>query len=106
MGNCTQPINHCVLGIIAAGIACLHEITHQVQNLLNTCWYRLALTTINRLGRWPNLTTGQLGPIPVGLYTNEEGRAEQHFRQVPRVEPIHQELRNQAEKSYFRETLV
>ena len=77
------------------------EITDQFQNLLNTCWYRLALTTIIRLDRWPNLTTGRLGPIPAGLYTDEEGRSEQYSRQAPIIES-----REQQEKPYYRETLV
>ena len=72
-----------MLGVAAVSLACLHRITHQFQNLLNKCWYRLALITINRLERWPNLTTRQLGPVPNGLYTDEEGRAEQYFRKVP-----------------------
>ena len=94
-----------MISIAAVSLACLHGITHQFQNLLNTCWYRLALTTINRLDRWPNLTTGRLGPIPTGLYTDEEGRVEQNCRQVPiaRLEQV--ETREQ-QKPYYRETLV
>ena len=106
MGNCTQPITHCILGTFAVGLACLHEITHQVQNLLNTCWYRLALTTIDRLDRWPNLTTGHLGPIPVGLYANEEGGAEQYHRQVSVIRENQVETKVPLEKPYYRETLV
>ena len=106
MGNCTQPVTHCILGTVAVGLACLHGVTHQVQNLLNTCWYRLALITINRLQRWPNLTTGHLGPMPVGLYTDEEGGAEQYFRQVPITRAIPVGTNVQIEKPYYRETLV
>ena len=80
MGNCTQPVTHCMLSAAAVSLVCLHRIAHQFLNLLNTCWYRITLVAINRLGRWPNLTTGQLGPIPRGLYIDEEGRAEQYFR--------------------------
>ena len=106
MGNCIQPVTHCMLSVAAASLACLHGITHQFQNLLNTCWYRLALTTINRLERWPNLTTGQLGPVPTGLYTDEEGRAEQYFRQVPVTRMVQVESKAQQKKSYYKETLV
>ena len=106
MGNCTQPITHCMLSVAAVGLACLHGITHQFQNLLNTCWYRLALTTINRLERWPNLTTGQLGQVPSGLYTDEEGRAEQYFRQVPITRVVKVESKVQQEEFHCRETLV
>ena len=105
MGNCIQPVTHCMISVAAVSLACLHGVTHQFQNLLNTCWYRLALITINRLDRWPNLTTGQLGPIPTGLYTEEEERAEQHFRQDPTTR-LGQIETGEQQKPYYRETLV
>ena len=105
MGNCTQPVTHCMISVAAVSLACLHGITHQFQNLLNTCWYRLALITINRLDRWPNLTTGRLGPIPTGLYSEEGERAEQYSRQDPTT-TLGQIEAGKQQKSYYRETLV
>ena len=94
-----------MISVAAVSLACLHGITHQFQNLLNTCWYRLALITINRLDRWTNLTTGWLGPIPTGLYSEEEERAEQYSRQDPTT-TLRQIEAGKQQKLYYRETLV
>ena len=34
------------------------------QEALNTVWYRFALYTAKRVGRWPNYTTGELYDLP------------------------------------------
>ena len=70
MGIC---VDHCLLccSIIAAGLlSCLTGITHRIQDILNNLWYRLALYTLEKFGRWPNYSTGRLNPIKEGS-TNE-----------------------------------
>ena len=47
-----------------------------VQEALNTVWYRFALYTAKRAGRWPNYTTGELYNLPELKYNVGRGRVE------------------------------
>ena len=46
------------------------------QEALNTVWYRFALYTAKRVGRWPNYTTGELYDLPELRYNVRRGRVE------------------------------
>ena len=64
MGICSD---HCLLlwSFIAARVlSCLTTKTHRIQEILNNLWYRLAIYALEKLGRWPSYTTGQLNPVP------------------------------------------
>ena len=44
------------------------------QEALNTVWYRFALYTAKKAGRWPNYTTGKLYDLlNLGITLEEEG---------------------------------
>ena len=46
------------------------------QEVLNTVWYRFALYTAKKAGRWPNYTTGELYDLPELRYNIRRGRVE------------------------------
>ena len=46
------------------------------QEVLNTVWYRFALYTAKRVGRWANYTTGELYDLPELRYNARRGRIE------------------------------
>ena len=46
------------------------------QEALNTVWYRFALYTAKKAGRWPNYTTGELYDLPELKYSVRRGRVE------------------------------
>ena len=46
------------------------------QEILNTVWYRFALHTAKRVGRWPNYTTGEFYDLPQLRYSVRRGRIE------------------------------
>ena len=46
------------------------------QEILNTVWYRFALCTAKRVGRWPNYTTGEFYDLPQLRYSVRRGRVE------------------------------
>ena len=57
---------HCCFGIIERFMACITRCLVIAQvGLLNTIWYCFALHTANKVGMWPNYTTGKLSEIPV-----------------------------------------
>ena len=72
MSEITGP-THCCLAIITRILACL---TRSAQEVLNTVWYRFALYTAKRVGRWPNYTTGELYDLPELRYNVRRGRVE------------------------------
>ena len=57
MSEITGP-THCCLATTARILACLTRCAVSAQEALNTVWYRFALYTAKRVGRWPNYTTG------------------------------------------------
>ena len=46
------------------------------QEALNTVWYRFALYTAKKAGRWPNYTTGELYNLPEFRYNIRRGIVE------------------------------
>ena len=46
------------------------------QEVLNTVWYRFALYTAKKAGRWPNYTTGKLYNLPELRYNVRRERVE------------------------------
>ena len=46
------------------------------QEALNTVWYRFALYTAKKAGKWPNYTTGELYNLPELRYNVRRGRVE------------------------------
>ena len=63
MSEITGP-THCCLAIIARILASLTRCAISAQEVLNTVWYRFALYTAKKAGRWPNYTTGKLYDLP------------------------------------------
>ena len=104
MGVCTEVWCFCVLGALAHCLAALSNLNHNLQSLLNTLWYNLALVVLARLDRWPNYTTGQLTQVPRCITATEQTIEEE----LQTVEPIVQELPQvqRAEICYLRETIV
>ena len=72
MCEITGP-THCCLATIARILSCLTRCVMSAQEILNTVWYRLALYTAKRVGRWPNYTTGE---FPQLRYSVRRGRVE------------------------------
>ena len=102
MGVCTELWCFCVLGALAHCLSALSNLTHNLQSLLNSLWYRLALAALTRLDRWPNYTTGQLTQVPRCLTAIEE-LAEVELQTVT---PIEVPQMQRAEICYLRETQV
>ena len=46
------------------------------QEVLNIVWYRFALYTAKRVGRWPSYTTGEFYDLPQLRYSVRRGRIE------------------------------
>ena len=76
MSEITGP-THCCLAIIARILACLTRCVVSAQEALNTVWYRFALCTAKKAGRWPNYTTGELYDLPELRYDVRRGRVEE-----------------------------
>ena len=74
MSEITRP-TYCCLATIARILACLTRCAMSAQEALNTVWYRFALYTAKRVGRWPNYTTGELYDFPELRYVRR-GRVE------------------------------
>ena len=55
---------------------CLTRCVISAQEILNTVWYRFALYTAKRVGRWPNYTTGEFYDLPQIRYNVRRGRIE------------------------------
>ena len=68
MSEITWP-THCCLATIARILACLTRCAMSV-------WYRFALYTAKKAGRWPNYTTGELYNLPEIRYNVRKGRVE------------------------------
>ena len=75
MTEITGP-TYCCLETIARILACLTECAVLAQEVLNTVWYRFALYTAKKAGRWPNYTTGKLYDLPELRYNVRTGRVE------------------------------
>ena len=75
MSEITGP-THCSLVTIARIFACLTRCAMSAQEALNTVWYRFALYTAKKAGRWPNYTTGELYNLPELRYNIRRGRVE------------------------------
>ena len=75
MSEITGP-THCCLATIARILACLTRCAVSAQEVLNTVWYRFALCTTKKAGRWPNYTTGKLYDLPELRYNVRRGRVE------------------------------
>ena len=75
MSEITGP-THCCLATIARILACLTRCVVSAQEALNTVWYRFALYTSKKAGRWPNYTTGELYNLPELRYNIRRGRVE------------------------------
>ena len=75
MCEITGP-THCCLATIARILSCLTRCVMSAQEILNTVWYRFALHTAKRVGRWPNYTTGEFYDLPQLRYSVRRGRIE------------------------------
>ena len=75
MSEITGP-THCCLATISRILACLTRCAMSAQEALNTVWYRFALYTAKKAGRWPNYTTGELYNLPEIRYNIRRGRVE------------------------------
>ena len=75
MSEITGP-TYCCLGTIARILACLTGCVVLAQEVLNAVWYRFALYTAKKVGRWPNYTTGKLYDLPTLRYNVRRGRVE------------------------------
>ena len=75
MSEITGP-THCCLATIARILVCLTRCAMSAQEALNTVWYRFALYTAKKAGRWPNYTTGELYNLPEIRYNVRRGRVE------------------------------
>ena len=67
---------YCCFGTISRLLSCITQCLVAVQELLNTIWYCFALYTANKVGMWPNYTTGKLSEIPEIKYNVRAGRVE------------------------------
>ena len=83
----------------------LSNFTHAIQTLLNTLWFSLALTLLERLGRWPNYTTGQLTQVPRSFRQIEDTSREDFQVEVP-IEIVETPQIQRAEICDLRETRV
>ena len=75
MSEITGP-THCCLATLVRILACLTRCAVSAQEALNTVWYRFALYTAKKAGRWPNYTTGKLYDLPELRYSVWRGRVE------------------------------
>ena len=75
MYEITGP-THCCLATIARILCCLTRCVMSAQEIPNTVWYRFALYTAKRVGRWPNYTTGEFYDLPQLRYSVRRGRIE------------------------------
>ena len=75
MSEITGP-THCCLATIARILAFLTRCTVLAQEVLNTVWYRFALSTAKKAARWPNYTAGKLYDLPELRYKIRRGRVE------------------------------
>ena len=105
MGTCTDVLCFCVLSSLAQCLSILSNFTHAIQTLLNSLWFSLALTILERLGRWPNYTTGQLTQVPRSFRPIEDTSREDFQVEVP-IEIIETPQIQIAEICYLRETRV
>ena len=64
------------LATIARILSCLTRCVMLAQEILNTVWYRFALYTAKRVGRWSNYTTGEFYDLPQLRYNIRRERIE------------------------------
>ena len=105
MGACTDVLCFCVFSSLAQCLSILSNFTHAFQTLLNSLWFSLALTILERLGRWPNYTTGQLTQVPRSFRPIEDTSREDFQVEVP-IEIIETPQIQRAEICHLRETRV
>ena len=105
MGTCTNVLCFHVLSSLAQCLSILSNFTHAIQTLLNSLWFSLALTILERLGRWPNYTTGQLTQVPRSFRPIEDTSREDSQVEVP-IEIVETPQIQRAEICYLRETRV
>ena len=104
-GACTDVLCFCVLSSLAQCLSILSNFTHAIQTLLNSLWFSLALTILERLERWPNYTTGQLTQVPRSFRPIEDTSREDFHVEVP-IEIVETPQIQRAEICYLRETRV
>ena len=75
MCEITGP-THCFLATVARILLCLTRCVILAQEIPNTVWYRFALYTAKRVGKWPNYTTGEFYDLPQMRYNVRRGRIE------------------------------
>ena len=83
----------------------LEQFYQAIQTLLNSLWFSLALTILERLGKWPNYTTGQLTQVPRSFRPIEDTSREDFQGEVP-IEIIEIPQIQRTEICYLRETRV
>ena len=105
MGACTDVLYFCVFSSLAQCLSILSNFTHAIQTLLNSLWFSLALTILERLGRWPKYTTGQLNRVPRSFRPIEDTSREDFQVEVP-IEIIETPQIQRAEICYLRKTRV
>ena len=105
MGTCTNVLCFCVLSSLAQCLSILSNFTHAIQTLLNSLWFSLALTILERLGRWPNYTTGQLTQVPRSFSPTEDTSREDFQVEIP-IEIVETPQIQRGEICYLRETRV
>ena len=105
MGTCTNVLCFCVLSSLAQCLSILSNFTHAIQTLLNSLWLSLALTILERLGRRPNYTTGQLTQVPSSFRPIEDTSKEDFQVEVP-IEIVDTPQIQRTEICYLRETRV
>ena len=105
MGICTDVLCFCVLSSLAQCLSILSNFTHAIQTLLNSLWFSLALTILERLGRWPNYTTRQLTQVPRSFRPIEDTSREDFQVEVP-IKIVETPQIQRAEICYLRETGV
>ena len=79
MSEITGP-THCCLVTIARILACLTRCAVSAPEVLNTVWYRFALYTAKKAGKWPNYTTGKLYDLPELRYNVRRVEAVQIYQ--------------------------
>ena len=105
MGACTDVLCFGVFSSLAHCLSILSNFTHAIQSLLNSLWFSLALTILERLGRWPNYTTGQLTQVSRPFRPIEDTSGKDFQVEVP-IEIVGTAQIQRAEICYLRETRV
>ena len=73
---------YCCLRAIAGLLAFITRCLVFMQEVINIVWYRFALHTAEKVGAWPNYTTGRLILLPEVRYNVRRGRIERIESQI------------------------